>query len=102
MTSPSEEFKRLAYRREVLRTAIRLIVENYVGDDDVPPPEELICEDVAYKDRVVPPYSLHEVIQELREMEIQTENELKQYEIRKKDASEEKQRPSKGRRNKGR
>lgn len=66
MSTP--EYNRLAYRLALLRYAQKCLRENLLSDLSEP----LLCEDVRYSDREVPPDAVLDLLQEMQNAETTT------------------------------
>lgn len=80
----STEYKHKAWEVAVLSAARSLVEERYLNGGGGQK-EELICEEVSFRDRVVPPEAIANVLRRLQAEEHRIIDEMNQYELRKKD-----------------
>lgn len=76
------DFVRLAHRKAVWAELRRVILDRYIAED-APAKEQIICEEVPYKNKDVTPEAILECLREIELLETQDHYELNQYELKK-------------------
>jgi len=74
----NEDKKKAAYKVAVYEAVMKYLASNYVKRD-VTAPFTLICEDVIYKDRVVPQDTFLEVLAVISSLKDQSKKEYEAY-----------------------
>ncbi len=83
MNSAYKEYSRLAYKKAILASLQRFLLE-HLPSETVGPIRTLDCEEVMVSDRLVPEEAIHDVLDELREEEETLKVSLATFEFRKK------------------
>lgn len=78
----SDSYKKLAYEAAVFGTAARLLSEKYIPGDGGQK-EELICEHLPFRDRVVPAEQIANAIARLQAEEQRLLGEMNKYQLSK-------------------
>ena len=78
----SDEYTENAYQCAIVRELLRHLIDNFIPVANTEPKSQLICDEVPYKDRVVPIDSLVSMVSLLREREQWLRAEMGQFEMR--------------------
>lgn len=75
------DFIRIAHRKAVWAELRRVLLERYIAED-APPKEQIICEDVPYRNKEVTNEALLECLDELQQLELDEQVEMSKFEMR--------------------